>query len=81
MANCGRTRLSARSWISPRLRLSLENTRYPTGTVPASNRITKGPTVPGGMNARARFTYPITSAIASAMSVPGWNVSFNNPVF
>jgi hypothetical protein len=31
-----------------------------------------GETVPGGMNALDRVTYPIVSAIACAMSVPGW---------
>ena len=36
--------------------VSLEKTRLPTGTLPASNRMTNGGTVPGGMNARARFT-------------------------
>ena len=71
VANWGRTRLSARSWISPRLRVWLENTRYPTGTLPASNRMTNGDTVPGGMNARARLTYQIVCASAWLMSVPG----------
>ena len=52
-------------------RVAPEDTRYPTGTVPASKRMTNGPTVPGGMNARARLTYPIVCASASAMSVPG----------
>ena len=33
-----------------------ENTKYPTGTLPASKRITNGGTVPGGMKARARST-------------------------
>ena len=41
----------------------------------------KGPTVPGGMNARARFVYPIVCASASDMSVPGWNVSLSSDVF
>ena len=36
----------------------------------------KGGTVPGGMNARLRLTYPTVSAIAWAMSVPGWKYSF-----
>ena len=35
-----------------------------------------GLTVPGGMNARDRFTYPTVSAMACAMSVPGWKYSF-----
>ena len=56
VANSGRTRFSARSCISPTVRVRLENTRSPTGTLPASNRITNGGTVPGGMKARARFT-------------------------
>src|SRR6266478_5977014 len=58
VAKRGRTRLSAASCIWPTVRLSfvVEKTRYPTGTLPASKRITNGGTVPGGMNARARFT-------------------------
>ena len=36
--------------------ISLLKTRYPTGTVPASNRMMNGPTVPEGMKARARLT-------------------------
>ena len=47
---------SARSCISPTVRLALENTRSPTGTLPASKRMTNGGTVPGGMKARARLT-------------------------
>jgi hypothetical protein len=54
---------------------SLENTSVPTGTLPASKRMTNGGTVPGGMNARARFTYDTVSAIARDMSGPGWNCS------
>jgi hypothetical protein len=34
--------------------------------------MTNGGTVPGGMKARERLTYWIVSAIAWAMSVPGW---------
>ena len=56
LANMGRTRNRARSWISLMLRVSLESTRNPTGTLPASKRITKGGTVPTGMNARERLT-------------------------
>ena len=56
VANNGRTRLRARSCISPTERVSLENTRFPTGTLPASNRMTNGGTVPGGMKALARLT-------------------------
>ena len=44
--------------------------------LPASCRKTTGGTVPGGMNARERFTYPTVSAMAWAMSVPGWKYSF-----
>ena len=56
VANIGRTRKSARSCISPTLRVSLEKTSCPTGTLPASKRTTNGETVPGGMKARARST-------------------------
>ncbi len=55
VANRGRTRLRARSWTSPTPRVSLVNTRLPTGTLPASKRMMKGGTVPGGMKARARL--------------------------
>ena len=51
LENIGRMRNSARSCISAIDRVSLESTRYPTGTLPVSNRITNGDTVPGGMNA------------------------------
>src|SRR5437867_340516 len=61
VANRGRTRFSAASCISPTDRVSLENTRLPTGTLPASNHMIKGGTVPGGMKARARFTYATVS--------------------
>ena len=71
VANSGRTRFSAASCISPTVRVSLVKTRLPTGTLPASNRITNGGTVPGGMKARARSTYAIVSDIACGMSVPG----------
>ena len=40
----------------PRVLVSLVKTRSPTGTLPASKRMTNGGTVPGGMKARARFT-------------------------
>ena len=56
VAKSGRTRFSAASCISPTERVSLEKTRLPTGTLPASNRMMNGGTVPGGMKARARFT-------------------------
>src|SRR6266702_913087 len=48
VANSGRTRFNARSCISPTERVSLEKTRLPTGTLPASKRMMKGGTVPGG---------------------------------
>jgi len=51
-------------------RLLLLNTNWPTGTLPASKRVTKGATVPGGIKARARFTIEMTSLIAWLMSVP-----------
>ena len=56
VAKVGRTLLSAKFWISPTLRVSLEKTSCPTGTLPASKRTMKGGTVPGGMNARERST-------------------------
>src|SRR5689334_6737763 len=52
VANNGRTRFNAASCISPTVRVSLEKTRLPTGTLPASKRMMKGGTVPGGINAR-----------------------------
>src|SRR6266404_7490100 len=55
VAKSGRTRFSAASCISPTERVLLAKTRLPTGTLPASNRMTKGGTVPGGMKARARL--------------------------
>ena len=77
VANIGLTLKSAASCRSfrPSLGSSLEKTSVPTGTLPASNRITNGGTVPVGMNARERFTYDTVSAIARDMSVPGWNCS------
>ena len=71
VANIGRTRFRAMSWSSPTVRVWLVKTRSPTGTLPASKRITKGGTVPGGMKARARLTYDTTSDIACDISVPG----------
>ncbi len=56
VAKIGRTRLSAMSCIWPGARVGLENTSWPTGTLPASKRMMNGGTVPGGMNARARLT-------------------------
>ena len=44
--------------------LSVEKTRCPTATLPASKRMIKGATVPGGMKARARFTWATVSDIA-----------------
>ena len=58
------------------MRCGLEKMSWPTGTDPASYRTMNGGTAPGGMNARERFTYPTTSAIAWLISVPGWNISF-----
>src|SRR6267142_4268106 len=55
VAKSGRTRFNAASCISPTDRVSLEKTRFPTGTLPASKRMIKGGTVPGGMKARARL--------------------------
>src|SRR5262245_11246998 len=75
-ANLGCSRLSAWSWIWHTVLGSLDRTRYPTGTLPVSNRMMNGGTVPGGMNALLRFTYPTVSAMAWAMSVPGWKYSF-----
>src|SRR5437667_9269409 len=56
VANSGRTMFNAASCISATDRVSLEKTRLPTGTLPASKRVINGGTVPGGINARARFT-------------------------
>ena len=69
---------SAASCICPTVRvgLSVEKTRFPTGTLPASNRVTNAPGVPGGMKLRLRFTYAMVSDSAADMSVPGWNCSF-----
>ena len=70
VANSGRTRLTAKSCISPCERVALLKTNMPTATLPASKRVMKGGTVPGGMKERARFTYPTVSAIAWLMLVP-----------
>ncbi len=56
VAKRGRTKFKAASCISATERESLEKTRLPTGTLPASKRMMNGGTVPGGMKARARFT-------------------------
>ena len=58
VAKRGRTMFSAASCIWPTVRagLSVEKTRLPTGTLPASKRVTKAPGVPAGMKERARFT-------------------------
>ena len=56
VANSGRTRFSAASCICATVAVSLVKTRLPTGTLPASKRVMNGGTVPGGMNARERFT-------------------------
>ena len=42
-----------------------------------SKRMMNGGTVPGGMNARERLTYPTVSAMAWAMSVPGWKIQLH----
>ena len=55
VAKSGRTRFRAASCISPTERVLLAKTRLPTGTLPASKRMTKGGTVPGGIKARARL--------------------------
>src|SRR5213594_4367910 len=73
VANSGRTRFKAASCNWPTVRVSLENTKFPTGTLPASKRMMNGGTVPEGMNARARLTYATVSDMACDMSVPGWN--------
>ena len=44
--------------------------------LPTSNRMTNGEMVPGGMKARERVTNPFVSAIACAISVPGWKYNF-----
>ena len=56
VAKIGRTRFNAMSCISLGGRVGLEKINWPTGTLPASNRVMKGGTAPGGMNARARLT-------------------------
>src|SRR5437899_11884512 len=56
VANNGRTLNNAASCSSATVFVLLEKTRSPTGTLPWSNRITKGGTVPVGMKARARST-------------------------
>src|SRR5438045_7843408 len=71
VAKSGRTMFKAASCISATERVSLEKTRLPTGTLPASKRMINGGTVPGGIKARARFTYATVSDIACDMSVPG----------
>jgi hypothetical protein len=78
VAKSGRTMFSAASCICPTVRVgfSVEKTRCPTATLPASKRMMNGDTVPGGIKARARLTYCTVSAIAWLMSVPGWNCSF-----
>src|SRR5438445_4652817 len=64
VANSGRTRFKAASCNWPTVRVSLEKTKFPTGTLPASKRMMNGGTVPGGMNARARLTYATVSDMA-----------------
>src|SRR6185436_14093267 len=69
--NIGRIRFTAKSWSSVCDLVSLVKTRLPTGTLPASNRMTKGGTDPLGMNRCARWIWLMVSAMALAMSVPG----------
>ena len=64
VANSGRTRFRAASCISATDRVSLEKTRFPTGTLPASKRMMNGGTVPSGIKARERFTYATVSDMA-----------------
>src|SRR6266478_5655799 len=52
VANSGRTLKSAASCSSATVLVLLEKTRSPTGTLPPSNRITKGGTVPVGIKER-----------------------------
>ena len=56
VAKSGRTAVQGEVLHFAHRAAALENTRSPTGTLPASKRITKGGTVPGGMKARARLT-------------------------
>ena len=56
VAKSGRTVFSAASCSCATERVSLANTSWPIGTLPASKRMTKGGTVPGGIMARERFT-------------------------
>lgn len=56
VAKSGHTRLSAMSCISAGTRVGRLNTSCPMGTLPASTRVMKGGTAPGGMKAPARFT-------------------------
>ena len=58
VAKSGRTMFSAASCIWPTVRVgfSVAKTRLPTGTLPASKRVTKAPGVPGGIKLRLRFT-------------------------
>src|SRR5438874_12065251 len=46
VAKSGRTKFRAASCISATERVSLEKTKLPTGTLPASNRVINGGTVP-----------------------------------
>ena len=59
------------------LRVSLENTSWPTGMEPASKRTMNAGRVPGGMNDVARNAIAVTWAIDWAISVPGWKYSLS----
>ena len=56
VANSGRTRFNAKSCISQGPGLAAENQLAHRHLLPASKRVMKGDTVPGGMKARARLT-------------------------
>ena len=56
VANSGRTRFSAMSCRSPCVRDGLLKISCAMATLPVSNRVMNGGTVPAGMNARARVT-------------------------
>ena len=64
VASRGRTELSARSCTSASLRVGLENTSWPIGIDPASNRTMNGGSVPAGMNDRERSAIATTCANA-----------------
>ena len=61
---------SAMFCISPGFGCHWQKTSWPTGTLPASKRMMNGGTVPGGMKARARFTYPTVSPSPASCPCP-----------